>query len=127
MTRSVTVRSSATHIRNARPVPQQLLELDIEGNPNEVLHIETGLPLRVLLRRASAPIAWVRVDRPSPELTRFQLLQLATHQLCSTSVAALMREHIDSDAPALPPISVVVCTRDRPQSLQRCLDSFRTL
>ena len=127
MTQSVSAMVPAAHIRGAKPAPQQLLELDIEGNLNEALHVETGLPLRVLLRRGNAPIAWVRVDRPSPDLTRFQLLQLATHQLCSTNVAALMRDRIDIASLTLPPISVVICTRDRPQSLQRCLDSFRAL
>jgi glycosyltransferase involved in cell wall biosynthesis len=127
MRHSVSVVEPATRIRGARPVPQQLLELDLDGDANEPLQVETDMPLRVLVRRGNAPIAWLRLDSPPPALTRSQLLQLATHQLPSASAAALMRDHIDGAFLSLPLISVVICTRDRPQLLQRCLDSFRAL
>ncbi|AZQ67208.1 glycosyltransferase [Silicimonas algicola] len=81
-----------------------------------------GFPLRVLVRFAQQPLGWVRFDgKPAAGMfwSALRLAVLTDHDICGRLVRIhrIARPH----RPERPPISVVVCTRDRTETLRRCL------
>lgn len=55
------------------------------------------------------------------EQLRHEILQACGWQIWELHVAGLLEQFNQMDEQSLPPISVIVCTRDRPHSLQSCL------
>src|SRR5829696_8427985 len=96
-----------------------------------VVDIELTRPLpAVRLRPEETGVALV--SRRSGQVVGFALHALPTRRrLSPREVAELLDpEPVDVPLPAVtgrdvPPLSVVVCTRDRPDLLARCLDGLR--
>jgi glycosyltransferase involved in cell wall biosynthesis len=63
----------------------------------------------------------------SPEQLRSESLQALGWQLWEHAVAGSLDKLDDNTDQSWPPISVVVCTRDRPLSLERCLENLARL
>ena len=88
-------------------------------------------PLRLLVRSHGAPVGWVNVSPADGAIDADRLIRAVLKQTCDPLRAAalwrpLARALPTSESP-LPPFSVVVCTRDRTESLARCLASLRDL
>jgi glycosyltransferase involved in cell wall biosynthesis len=84
--------------------------------------------LRLLVRLHGTPLGYVDVENQPAELTLDALQQRVVGQLGETLWAGLLAEQWANDADAAadedddkPPISVVVCTRDRADVLEGCL------
>src|SRR5688572_22573693 len=85
--------------------------------------LDRFVAIEALVRRRGVPVGWVRLP--------------VTNGSCSAAdiASALARFTSETDPPALdttpndawPAISVVVCTRDRPEELSRCLDSLAAM
>jgi glycosyltransferase involved in cell wall biosynthesis len=106
------------------PVPMLVADLDL-SRPVQPLQVGHPYPGgRVLVRENGRPLGWIWLDsRPEPftedELRGEVEWQLAGVAPCGP-LPAMPEDHLS-------PISVVVCTRDRAESLKRTLDSLTHL
>lgn len=88
---------------------------------------QMAFPIQILVRDGALPIGQLVIeDAPGadefwPALRR---MVLADAKMC---MRALRSRRIPADLPPAPPISVVVCTRDRPKELARCLAALSQL
>lgn len=109
------LRRSAARVR--------ILEADV-GQPLEDIHgLDDHSSARVLVRRRGRPIAFVRVGIRDGVCRAADILAALPDDAGSTDEAA-------SDTPLagegrLPTLTVAVCTRDRPEELEGCLDALR--
>ncbi len=107
---------------------QSLAELDLDDWRLTPRDISPGYPLRVLVRRGAVPLGWVTLES-APDAGQFwQRLRdmvLGDAGITSRALAAILIPARDP-APRTP-ITVVVCTRDRTESLSRCLSALRAL
>ena len=91
---------------------------------------ERFVAVRFLVRLYGRPIAWLYLDRPGSRIPVERLRRELDAQLGVAVQRSILRAHLDRSAPpapaavATPGISVVVCTRDRTESLGRCLESL---
>jgi glycosyltransferase involved in cell wall biosynthesis len=81
---------------------------------------------RVLVRQRGRPLGWVQLEQVDGEfsaeaLRRALVSELGAHVMCASPDDASTFE-----SPS-PPISVIVCTRDRAASLERCVQSLCAL
>ena len=88
-----------------------VLEPDLVAQGVDITRHDHARSLRILLRVRGAPAGWLHVHSPA-QVDRAEFVHLATNTL---AVAC---------APDFepPPVSVVVCTRERQQSLQRGIE-----
>ncbi len=105
-----------------------LMELDLATWSFAARSNEMRFPLRVLVRFGLQPLGWVTVDSMPAAGAFWSALRcavLSDYGICQR----LVRKHrIASPAISeLPPISVVVCTRDRTETLRRCLAALQAL
>jgi glycosyltransferase involved in cell wall biosynthesis len=97
-------------------------EFDLH-KPEDIWGLEGYSACEVLFRYCGVPIGWLRIPtRGIAVLTGEELSQLAEE-------AAFKAPPEESTllTHANPGISVIVCTRDRPQMLRRCLESLQRL
>ncbi|MEO8622922.1 MAG: glycosyltransferase family A protein, partial [bacterium] len=105
--------------------PVAVLECELSDLPPALAIAARYRYARVLARWHGAPLAWLYFDDTSA-ITAERLLAAATAHTPELARAAL-RRGVTADVTPMPPITVVVCTRDRTASLARCLDSLRAL
>lgn len=115
------------------------------GLPVRVLDIEIGAGIepiadcggyhgaRVLVRRHGVPLGWINLSCPPSGIIEKSEIAAAVRYMLETDVRRAhaadvmhLTEGVESSDFA-PPISVVVCTRDRPDLLSRCLASLGNL
>jgi len=97
-------------------------EFDLQV-PETIWGVEGYPRAQVLFRNASAPIGWLSVPlRHASVLTVGELMQLAKDSGI-TELALEAGQAIHSN----PFITIIVCTRDRPLILRRCLESLASL
>jgi glycosyltransferase involved in cell wall biosynthesis len=108
-----------------RLAPVAVLECELSALPAAFAIAAPPRRVRVLARWHGAPIAWLHFGEAS-EITAEQVLAAATRHAPALARAALRRV-VEAAAGPTPPITVVVCTRDRTATLARCLDSLRAL
>jgi len=105
--------------------PVAVLECELSDLPAT---LTVGAPYhyaRVLARWHGAPLAWLHFEEPNA-ITADSVLAAASAHTPALARAALRRD-VAGDALHTPPITVVVCTRDRTATLARCLNSLRAL
>jgi glycosyltransferase involved in cell wall biosynthesis len=91
--------------------------------PKAIWGVDGYTRAAVLFRHGSVPIGWLILPtRHASVLTADQLRQTAEE-----SDVIHFTEHADVAMHSNPFISVIVCTRDRPLSLRRCLESLKSL
>jgi hypothetical protein len=103
----------------------QVLELDLAAQDVDITRHDHARSLRILLRVRGAPAGWLRLHDPG-QVDRAELVHLATVRLGDNTLAVALRDNLSPDF-ELPPVSVAVCTRERQQSLQRCIESLIAL
>jgi len=108
----------------------KVLDLDL-GRPIEaVWGLEPYDGLRLLARRQGRPLGWAYVATAGrPMASAEQIRDTLTAQLGWTLVRHTLTPPPPEDTPADPPpaVSVVVCTRDRADQLERCLEAVLAL
>lgn len=88
------------------------------------------LALRFLVRLRGRPVGWLYLGQNDGSNWESRLQYALQEQLGVALQRAVLREQLDattSRQPHAPPISVVVCTRDRAESLAHCLTSLLAL
>lgn len=105
-----------------------LAELDVEGWSLTPRETTSGYPLRILVRRDRLPLGWITLLSP-PQPSQFWA---AVRDHVLRDPALCTRALRPAPAPAgrqmpRPPITVVVCTRDRTETLARCLAALAAL
>lgn len=106
----------------------QLAVYDPLGSPSPLAWLEEYDQLLILVKIRRRPIGLIRLtSRNSAFVPRSRILQEVEHQLSVTPAALEALRPATDDSALRPPISVIVCTRDRPQQLGRCLDSLSRL
>jgi GT2 family glycosyltransferase len=131
----------------ARRIWSGLVDLDGDGPPDEALLTASGAPFddaRLLVRKLGEPLGFVTLPLTDGRLDRARFVQAAErrwttapHERPRAAGAALPVALPAGDAGDLAapwptggratPVSVVVCTRDRPAALARCLDALRAV
>ena len=83
--------------------------------------------IRVLLRAATVPVGWVWIDRQgTPTTEESPALPLA--EVARNLAQRALQSRLESvERFALPPISIVICTRNRPELLSECLEAVGSL
>lgn len=111
---------------NALALPVFCTEADLGSVPFEEPVVPAGAAsVRVLVRRDGHPLGFVDLPVTAPR-TREALVA----GLSPEARAALARPPADpplGEAPASERLSVVVCTRERPETLRQCLEALRLL
>ncbi len=88
------------------------------------------LAVRFLVRLHGRPVGWLYLGPNDGQDWESRLRAALQQQLAGAVQRAVLRQQMDVSARPIvyaPPISVVVCTRDRPDSLARCLASLLDL
>src|SRR5690348_5208455 len=91
--------------------------------PEDIWGLEGYVAAEVLFRSRGAPLGWLRLPtRGASVFTKDELAQLAEEaEFTKLADEAIPKAQVE------PGISVVVCTRDRPLMLRRCLKSLEAL
>lgn len=93
------------------------------------IELDEPLPALTLPDRATGLLVLARRSGRPVGLARLR----ARGRVSRSRLAEAIRDHVDAGEDLLPPVadrprvSIVVCTRDRPDSLQRCLRALRPL
>lgn len=110
------------------PLPLRVAQLDIAGGTPPLPGCRGYGGIRLLLRRQGVPFGWLTLggnrDTVSPEE-----IELLVHQrLRGPVLRAALLDALPRAVPSRQPsISVVVCTRDRSEQLERCLSALSRL
>jgi glycosyltransferase involved in cell wall biosynthesis len=114
-------------------MPIKLTEIDL-SKPLQPIYVESRYSqLSAVVSWGFLPLGMVHVQCHSPSRTispeqlRSESLQALGWQLWEHAVAGSLDKLDDGTDQLWPPISVVVCTRDRPLSLERCLENLAQL
>lgn len=108
-------------------MPIRLEALDLEHGPSCPPAPVRYPAIRLLVRRGGAPLGYLDVANREPGLERRSLAAVLagafSHRLVQPPPKLQSREAGQAVAPL---VSVVVCTRDRPAGLDRCLAALAT-
>ena len=88
------------------------------------------LAVRLLVRLNGRPIAWLYLDRPGERIPVERLRRELEAQLGVAVQRSVLRRRLDASGQSVAgtaAISVVVCTRNRTDSLAHCLDSLLSM
>lgn len=103
-------------------------EVDLDGWRFVPRSAGAGFPLTLLIRHAARPLGWVTFPAPPSPGAFWPALRRAV--LGDAGIRRALLRHRLPPAPPEPPsprISVVVCTRDRTETLRRCLGALTAL
>ena len=110
-------------------LPMRVAFSEIGGGPEPLSGCSELGGVRVLLLRRGLPVAWTTLTPAGGEVSEASLengLVRSAEAPARALDELLGRGALAAQAP-LPPISVIVCTRDRADSLRRCLASLGRL
>jgi len=111
-------------------MPTKILDFELSEGIKPVWGIERYDRLRVLVRYQGRPVGWIRITVHQPVVSAEGLREAITEQLGWKLLPLVLRELIVPRAAGstpLPPISVIVCTRDRSDLLEPCLQALLAL
>jgi len=107
-------------------VPCAVLDIDIAEDVGDIdIRRADGRPYRsawILVRRASRPIGTVIIKADNNVLPGAELVATLCAELSIARDDTI--PELGDDAPTSADITVVVCTRERPEALKRCLGSL---
>lgn len=104
----------------------RVLELELTGGLHPIGGCAGYGAVRILVRRRGRPVGWVVIHDPNDTISGDVLHSAIEAQVSHLLWRPLLADCLESEdlADALPPISVVVCTRDRAALLGDCLRSL---
>jgi glycosyltransferase involved in cell wall biosynthesis len=112
-------------------LPIRVLDLVIAAGVEDITDCAGYGGVRALIRRRGVPLGWIDLSRAANGTIPRNEVVAAVRYLLEGAVRrahaadAMQPASVQSVGDRLPPISVVVCTRDRPDLLARCLESIR--
>lgn len=108
----------------------QIIDLEIT-QPLPVLSLpERCAGIALLVRKRGKPIAFLMKDSPSPaELSPEGLAALLNNNIAEKMLQEAIRDELapPSKRSRFPPLTVAICTKDRPENLARCLKHLSAL
>jgi glycosyltransferase involved in cell wall biosynthesis len=112
-------------------VPILVSELELTSGIQSIEDLRTYASVRMLVRYRGQPVGWVElpVGRGRSKLSAEHIRAAITDQLGVELMALVFGDAPGSArqvSPRLPTISVIICTRDRADQLEGCLDAVLT-
>jgi glycosyltransferase involved in cell wall biosynthesis len=98
-------------------------EFDLQA-PETIWGVEGYPRAQVLFRNAGIPIGWLPIPVRQASVLTIEELQQAAEDF---GILEFAKVETEPTPYTKPPITVVVCTRDRPMILRRCLESLKSL
>ncbi|MBA3560077.1 MAG: glycosyltransferase [Gemmatimonadaceae bacterium] len=113
----------------ARSSAVRVLEIELSDGIPSIGGCAVYAAVRILLRHGGRPIAWVAIYEPDDFVSSEELRRVIHTQVGSSLWLSLLANCLDGDVRSheLPPISIVVCTRDRSALLGKCLRTLAAL
>ena len=107
----------------------RVLEIELSDGIPSIGGCAVYAAVRILLRHGGRPIAWVAMYEPDDVVSSEELRRVIYTQVGSSLWLSLLANGLDGDIRSheLPPISIVVCTRDRSALLGKCLRTLAAL
>lgn len=108
----------------------KVLELELTEQIRPVWGMEGYSGLYILARYRGRPVGWAYMTVREPVVSAERLCEVIRKQLAWELVPHVLGDTITPRTPtstALPPISVIICTRDRTDQLKHCLRALLTL
>jgi glycosyltransferase involved in cell wall biosynthesis len=104
-----------------------VLDIDVADGVADV-NCEGYNGVRALIRRRGVPLGWVTLACSDGRIRAQDIMAAVSYQLGAQARRAVAADTLAAESRnSVPKISVVVCTRDRPELLQRCLQSLAKL
>ena len=113
-------------------MPPKVLEIELSEELRPVWGTEKYDWLWVLVRYHGQPVGWISVSngQKQPVISAEKLIETIVEQVSWPLALSLLKENSNerkAESPKLDPISIVVCTRDRADLLNGCLDALLAL
>jgi GT2 family glycosyltransferase len=109
-------------------IPERALDIELSGGIAPVPVGSGYRSVHLLVRYLGRPVGWVRSNRLTGGiLAAEEVRTLVAEQLGTVLPRFLLTQSSELERRTLPPISVVVCTRDRTDHLRHCLPSLLSL
>jgi O-antigen biosynthesis protein len=112
-------------------MPAEILPVDITEPLYSVQTTEPGWNLKLLVMRGARPIGMVDMGSSATGFSEERIRYQISRMLSVSSLLLAMPEHpmnMKIEGPTEQPlVSIVVCTANRPDNLERCLDSLMRL
>ncbi|MGQ0639844.1 MAG: glycosyltransferase [Gemmatimonadaceae bacterium] len=115
-------------------MPTAILDFDVEHLPQGISVPQRYRETMILLRWRNQPIARLTLPLVHGQVSATHLREAALDSTSDRVLEALRMRYLDSgpgpgpgDAAPAPRATVAVCTRDRPEDLERCLTAIRRL
>jgi glycosyltransferase involved in cell wall biosynthesis len=112
--------------RSATIQPLTVASLEL-SEPLRPIRSEGFEQVRALIRWRGQPLGWLRLHPSQGEVAVARIEHAVLHQLRWDLVRATLSDRGDPALPVSPPITVVVCTRNRADLLEHCLGSLTAL
>jgi glycosyltransferase involved in cell wall biosynthesis len=110
------------------PLPVKVADLEIADSVPPLGGCEAYGSVQLLLRRRGRPLGWVSLRGGRATIPPAEIERAMHRRLRGWNGRAAIADALPSRPPApRPPISVVVCTRERPDLLKRCLHALSRL
>ena len=126
-----------TSTRFTMEVAVAVLTVDLASGPSEISGLGSCRKAHILFMYRDQPICRREVDVVGGTITRSELVMAmkeqeaggrAPQRAWDAWAAAVLNDHLGTDSEdrskALPPCTVLICTRDRPTDLRRCLSAL---
>ena len=110
-------------------LPVRILDVEIGSGISDIAGCTGYAGSRVLVRRRGVPLGWIDLSCAGDVIDAREILPALRNDIGAQARRAAANDALDSHPTShpLPPISVVVCTRDRSELLARCLRSLAQL
>ncbi|MEJ7810922.1 MAG: glycosyltransferase [Gemmatimonadaceae bacterium] len=116
-------------LRGALDAPIKVIDVELAHGLTDIDGCAGYIAVHALVRRRGHPIGWLTIAEPDAACVPAERVREAiATQLGPALVTPFLAERIGTKpAVALPPVSIVVCTRDRTEEMEGCLGALAAL